>query len=337
LEKSKHGTCTAKCLLKKSRALENASTVGDARNPWPLLSAALLGSSLSRLAAAQSGAPCSGPEITLAVPATDRTKWQTLRANLSEHLQTLRDVDRCAQLTLRAVADTLVLDVRTGDGRLASRPVENEAQLLRASEALLTLPPKPASAPLAASTAENPPPDRPVRAPSSTPRVELGTAAAARLGGQPLFIAGGVAGFAQVAVEPWLLGVSARWDITTGLLGEPSLMDYYLMSTAVGVHVGRRFELESVALDVLLGPNLVLEIQDADDRNRDIGGSAADVRIDLGARLSGPRRSSWRAFGSADVEVSPARLAKEHFVAPSLPPLPSFSFGLALGVLWSGK
>ncbi|MEI9941097.1 MAG: hypothetical protein WDO69_28095 [Pseudomonadota bacterium] len=323
--------------VEQSAPARQCLTVSPTRNRWLLLSAVLLGSSLSRLAAGQSGEPCNGPEITLLVPAAQRDKWLTRRADLAEHLRTLRDLDRCAQLTLRAVGDTLVLDVRTGDGRLASRPVQNEAQLLRASEALLTLPPRLSSAPLAVSAAENPPEDAPARAPSASARVLLGAAAAARLGGKPLFIAGGVAGFAEVAVEPWLLGVSARWDIATGLLGEPSLMDYYLMSTAIGVHVGRRFELESVSLDLLLGPNLVLEFQDADDRNLEIGGSAADVRIDLGARLSGPRRSSVRAFGSADFEVSPARLAKEHFVDSTLPPLPSFSFGLSFGVLWSGK
>jgi hypothetical protein len=157
------------------------------------------------------------------------------------------------------------------------------------------------------------------------------------MGGLPLFVAGGVAGFADLALEPWMLRVSARWDITTGLLGEPTLTDYYLMSTAVGAHVGRRFELGSTSLDLLLGPNLVLETQDADDGQRDIRGSATDLRIDLGARLSGPRHSNWRAFASADLEVSPARLASKHFAHPGLPPLPSFSLGLALGVLWSGQ
>jgi len=303
---------------------------------WALITVLLFGSSLSRLAAGQLSSSCAGPQITLNVPAANSPQWQTLREKLSDHLRTLSDLDRCAQLTLRADADdNLVLDVRTGDGRVASRTVAGEAQLLRASEALLTLPPMEPSLPLAASPAEKAPPEPPL--PRPTAGVELGAGAAARLGGLPLFVAGGVTGFADVVVEPWLLGVSARWDITTGLLSEPTLMDYYLMSTAIGVHVGRRFELKSSSLDLLLGPNLVLESQDADDGQLDIGGSAADVRIDLGARLSGPRRSTWRAFGTADFELSPARLAKEHFAHPSLPPLPSFSFGLALGFSWSSQ
>ena len=311
--------------------------MSDTRNCWPLVAIALWVTSLSKLARAQADPLCSGPVITLEVPAADHAKWQTLRTKLNEHLRTLRDLDHCAQLTVRAMGDTLVLDVRAGDGRVASRSVANEAQLLRASEALLTLPPQAQSLPLAVSPAEKVPPEPPVPKPSAASHLEIGAGASARLGGPPLFIAGGVAGFADVAIAPWLLGVSARWDITTGLLSEPTLMDYYLMSTAVGVQVGRRFELESASLDLLLGPNVVLETQDADDGQLDIGGSAADLRIDLGARLSGPPRSPFRAFGSADLELSPARLAKQHFAHPSLPALPSFTFGLALGVLWSGE
>jgi len=314
--------------------------MAEARNRrWPPLAAALLGAALSSSALAQSSAPCKGPEIRLVAPAADRPEWQALRANLREHLLTLRDLDRCAQLTLRAQGGTLVLDVRASDGRVASRPVENEAQLLRASEALLTLPPKAPNSSLAQSPAEKPPSERelPEPAPPAAARVELGVGASARLGGLPLFFAGGVAGFADVALEPWVVGVSARWDISTGLLSEPTLMDYYLMTTAVGVHLGRRFELESASLELLLGPNLVHESQDADDGQLDIAGSAADVRLDLGARLSVARRASFRAYASADLEASPARLAKRHYAAASLPALPSFSFGLALGVMWSGK
>jgi hypothetical protein len=244
---------------------------------------------------------------------------------------------------LRVLGDRLLLEVRAGDGRVASRALENEAQLLRASEALLTLPPKAANLPLAPATrappsaAELPPFEPPARAPAVAARVELGAGLSARMGGPPLFVAGGVASFADVAVEPWVLGVSARWELSGGLLSEPTLMDYHLMSTAVGVHVGRRLELESTSLDLLLGPNLVLDTQDADDGNQELSGSAADVRIDLGARLARPRRNEWRAFASADLELSPARLRKQHFAHPSLPPLPAFSFGLALGVLWGGK
>lgn len=309
---------------------------------WLTLLIAIFGGSLCKLARGQPGVPCSGPDVTLVVPDAEHDQWQTLRSKLSDHLRTLPDRDRCAQLTLHVRGTALVVEVRASDGRVAARTVTTEAEVMRVSEALLTLPPQARTA--VAPAAEPPPaarelpeaPDRRPAAPKPAPRVELGVGVAARLGGSPLFVAGGIAGFADAAIAPWLIGVSARWELTTGLLTQPTLMDYYLMSTAVGVHVGRRYELESTSLDLLLGPNLVIEAQDADDGNQDIGGSSADVRVDLGARLSGPKRSRWRAFGSTDLELSPARLAKDHYAHPGLPALPSFSFGVVFGVLWSG-
>jgi len=306
-------------------------------NRSAIFAAALFGSSLPGFARGQPAVTCSGPEISLVAPGRERSRWLTLRAHLAEHLRTLRDLDHCAQLTLRALGDGLALEVRAGDGRTASRLVESESQALRVSEALLTLPPKPTNDLPAAPVFDEPGADPPPPAPTSVARLELGVGAAARLGGVPLFIAEGIAGFAEVSVDPWVLGVSARWDVTTGLLTEPTLMDYYLMSGAVGVHVGRRFEVPSASLALLLGPNLVLETQGADDGKVDIEGSAADVRLDFGARVAAPRQASFRVFASADCEFSPARLVKSHFVQPGLPALPSFSIGLALGFGWSGR
>ncbi|HYP99266.1 MAG TPA: hypothetical protein VER96_11410 [Polyangiaceae bacterium] len=329
-------------MSKPPDALENPQAVSDTRKHWMLLAVAIFLSSLSKLALAQSNPPCSGPEIVLAMPHPEQARWQTLRTELSEHLKTVRDLDRCARLTLNARGDALVLDARTSDNRFASRTVRTQEQLLHASEALLTLPPNTENSHPAVLPVEEPhdspsSPDPRIDTPIRPAHVELGAAASARLGGAPWFVAGGVTGFADAVVQPWLLGVSARWDISGGLISQPTLMDYFLMSTAVGVHVGRRFEVSGATLDVLLGPNLVLEFQDADDGQLDIAGSAADVRIDLGARLSAPRRARVRAFGSADLELSPARLLNEQHANPSLPALPSFSFGLAVGVLWSSQ
>ena len=329
--------------LKKWRVLEMRATVRRVRNLWPFFTVAVLGSSLTRPALSQSLAACDGPRIALAVPAAQREQWLTLYTHLSEHLRALSDLDRCAELTLLSDGKKTRLVVRASDGRTASRPVENEAQALRAAEALLMLPPKPSapsaapSAPRAVSPLEEPPFPAPSVPTRSSTRLELGAGASARLGGLPSFIAGGLVGFAEVVVDRWLLGVDARWDITTGLLAEPTLMDYYLMSSAVGVRLGRRFEPEGATLDLLLGPNLVLEAQDADDGNLDIGGRATDVRLAFGARLSGPRSCQWCAFASSDFELSPARLGRRHFAQPSLPALPAFTFGVALGILWRGK
>ncbi|MET0790538.1 MAG: hypothetical protein ABW061_03375, partial [Polyangiaceae bacterium] len=211
----------------------------------------------------------------------------------------------------------------------------NEAELLRASEALLILPPDAKPAPAPPSPLEMPPEEPRLVAPRPGAHLEFGVGAAARLGGSPLFLSGGLAGFADVVQSHWLIEVSARGDITGGRLTEPTLADYYLASTGIGVGVGRRFDFQSTFFDALVGPHVVLETQDADDGARDVNGSAADFRLGLNARWSGSRWSAWRAFASFDFEASPARIGKPHFADPSLPAFPSWTCGLAIGMTWA--
>ena len=111
-------------------------------------------------------------------------------------------------------------------------------------------------------------------------------------------------------------------------------MDFYMQSEAVGVSFGRRFTLSSVQLDALLGPNIVLESQDADDTNREVHGASADFRLGVALRVSGPRLSSVRAFATGDFEGSPARFRATKSLDPILPTLPAWSSGLAVGVAW---
>lgn len=260
---------------------------------------------------------------------------QALAQQLTLHLQTVRDLDRCAHVTLRAHDADLELEVLSGDGRSAARVVRTEAELLRASDALLGLPPSAKSPPVPSSPQEMPPTDPAPPTLQQGPRLELGLGASARLGGAPLFLAGGLSGFAAVLQSRWLLEVSARGEITGGRLNQPTLADYYLAGAALGAAVGRRFELRNSSIDALVGPRFVVETQDADDGNRDVHASAADVRLGLTARWSGARHSAWRAFASVDIEASPARLGKQRGDAPALPPFPSWTGGLSVGVTWA--
>ena len=304
--------------------------------PLPLLAAT----------AAAASAQCAGPVLNVVIPQGEAGR--RLADVLREHVERLPDLDRCAKVTVEVHGSALSIEVKTGDGRVAKRQVESEAALLRESEALLTLPPEPAPAATTptASTApvipqpssqELPPSDAPAPKPREAAHVEFGAGANARLGGVPAFGSGGVEGFADMALGRWLLGVSTRWDLTDGLINQPTLADYRMTSTAVGVSVGRRFEFGGSLVDALLGPNVVLESQDADDQENDLHGSAADLRVALSLRVSGPSRSAWRAFASAQCEASPTRLAKQHFINSRLPPLPSWGSGLAVGVMWSDQ
>ncbi|HWZ92740.1 MAG TPA: hypothetical protein VNW92_27930, partial [Polyangiaceae bacterium] len=199
-----------------------------------------------RAAKADSDA-CVAPKINLVVP--PGPEWQSATTDLTVRLRGLPDLDKCARVLVRPSGLGVIVQITTGDGREASRQVESEAELLHVAEALLVLPPEPVRAMPAPSPLEVPPREsRPAPQEAAT-HVELGAGASLRFGGGPIYAGGGVAGFAQFALDRWLLAVSGRWDIADAFVSEPTPTDFSMESTAVGVGVGRRLELGGAALD----------------------------------------------------------------------------------------
>lgn len=310
-----------------------------ARRPLAIVSTlsgalAVTGPANAQTAAAQE---CQTPNITISVPADP--EWEPAAEDLTEHLRALRYVDQCARIVVRPNDTGVVVEVSTSDGRHAVRQVDSEPALVHTVEALLVLPPPLPAQPGAPSPAELPPHDAPPppRAASATTHVELGVGGSLRFGGGPLYVGGGAAGFAQFTLDHWLIAVSGRWDAADAFLNEPTPSGFSMQSSAVGVSVGHRLERGTTNLDALFGPSIVLEDEDADDGEREIHGAAADFRLALGLRVSGPRAASLRAFAAADLECSPARLRSRRFVDHSLPQLPWWSTGLAVGVLWGAR
>jgi hypothetical protein len=290
---------------------------------------------LAGRAAGSTSEPCLSPKIHVVLP--EGPAWQTATAELTERLRALPDLDKCARVVARPSGNGVLLEITTSDGRQAVRQVASVPELLRAAEALLVLPPEPPPKQSSPSKSELPPVEHRANVtPPTTTHVELGAGGSLRLGGGPVYAGGGVAGFAQFALEGWLLAVSARWDIAD-VINEPTAMDFYMQSSAVGVSIGHRLELAGVHLDTLLGPTIVLESQDADDVDREVHGASADFRLALAVRVSGPRSSSIRAFASSDFEGSPARIHSQKTLDRVLPPLPWWSSGLAVGILWGAR
>jgi len=312
------------------------------RRPVPTrctLTAVLGVASLCSVAPVRAEEVCSGPELHLITPEGDA--WRDAAEQLGKRLRAAGELDRCARVTGRPDGSGVLLEITTSDGRTASRHVDDVAELLRTCEALLVLPtaPTPASKAepseqLGRDSAREPSPIPPAPSPR---HVEVGVGGAVRVGGGPLYVGGGAAAFALFAQGAWLLSASARWDAIEAIATEPVPMDFYMQSEAVGVSFGRRFLFSSVQVDGLVGPNIVLESQDADDvdSNRDVHGASADFRLGLALRVSGPRSSSIHAFATADFEASPARLRASKSLDRILPTLPAWSSGLAVGVAWS--
>ncbi|HTA91165.1 MAG TPA: hypothetical protein VK745_16375, partial [Polyangiaceae bacterium] len=258
---------------------------------------------------------------------------------LTEHLRTLGNLDNCARVTVRPHGAGVVLEITTSDGRSATRQVRSVAALLRTTEALLEMPPpepiRPAAKP---SPLEVPPADpAPPRPRVTSMHFELGAGGSLRFGGGPLYAGGGVASFAGFILDRWLLGMSARWDLTDGFVSQLTPGNFSMRSSAYGVSIGNRFELGETSADALFGPTIVLEHEHADDSDTEIHGDADDFRLALALRISGPRSSPIRAFATSDFEASPARIRSQKFIDRSLPQLPWWSGGLAVGVLWGPR
>ncbi len=309
------------------------------RRCLPAVGVALGVGLLSAAVAAAEAESCEAPKLSVLVPSDP--SWDSATERLTARLRQLSDLDRCARVTVRPDATGAMLNITTSDGREAHRHVENVDGLLTAVEALLVLPPEPAPRPAPAPSPLELPPSEP-KASSlgigpTTLHVELGAGGTLRFGGSPLYAAAGVAAFADFVIDRWVLAMGARVDITDRLVSQPAPTDYVMQSAAVGVSAGRRVELGQASLDALLGANVVVESQDADDGEREVHGAAEDFRLGATVRFSGPRSATVRAFAAGDFEGSPARARTKKYLDRALPELPWWSSSVTVGVLWGAR
>ncbi|HTQ04756.1 MAG TPA: hypothetical protein VMI54_12910 [Polyangiaceae bacterium] len=289
-------------------------------------------------AAAESAEPCSGPSIHLELDS--EPEWAAEIPALRARLRELEHVDGCARVVIRSAENGVSVDVTSG-GRSASRLLTDPAELVRTVEALVVLPPEIAAR--ARVDASEVPPNEPAPAPPAPvpSRMELGGGGSLRLGGSPLMVGGGVAAFADLADDGWLFGVDARWEFADGFVSAPAPNGFDMDSGAVGVGVGRRVQAGSVAADLLVGPTVVFESEEAfgpvAGPSDGIDASALDARIDATVRASGPASSRVRLYAAGDLEVSPRRALHKKELDPNLPPLPAWTSGLSLGVIWGTR
>lgn len=290
-------------------------------------------------------AACGAPRVHLELEA--RPEWQAEVPALRARLRELEQVDACAQVTIRGEAQGVSVNVTSG-GRSASRLLTDPRDLVRTVEALVVLPPPVTEPPRDADAkrvvpaefppAEVPPPPPP---PVTQSRMELGAGGAARWGGKPSMAGGGVAAFADLEDSGWLAGVSARWEFADGFVSAPTPSGFNMASGAVGVTVGRRIRTAALACDLLAGPAVVFESEEAfgltAGSTEGIEASALDARLGAAVRASAPTSSKWRFYATGDVELSPRRLVHVKRLNADLPPLPAWTSGIALGLMWGTR
>jgi hypothetical protein len=303
---------------------------------------------------------CDGPRVE--ADATFRHRFPDLVEQLRSELPSRQSVDACAQVELRATATGIAVKVSLPDGRETERDVGRAEDVQPTLHALLLVPERraepaepaaPAPTPAAPSrkTATQlhtlPTPERDTTEPSlsklSENGFELSVVSGARVGDGQYGYGAGVLSFVQIS--RWLIGFQGRADGYRALSGsDPET------ALALGVLLGRRFEVGSNSLDFTAGPALAMRgasfsetqavsvqagsqqqlgsVMQTPPPERDIG---PVPRLLLGARWGFSPRSLFRTFIGIDGELGPRRSADVSQDLVETGRMPAYTVGLSLG------
>jgi hypothetical protein len=246
--------------------------------------------------------------------------------------------------------DELVVEARLGDDRVATRRIQSPDELAAVVDALTIVipddapavapapPPPPKRAPAAAQ-----PPRTPLAASAAQPprtplaadrmRAELGLAIDGRLSGSPLYLS--LAGdlYAGLRAGRWLFGIAARWQPSEVPASAPQ-KGFEMESAGAGFLVLYRV-LHAPLVDLDAGGSVLMlvDTQSIDTRLPDEVGSSTDARFGALVRaLFG--KGGVRFAPSLDADIAPTRVRRNIHLKADLPPLPSWSVAIGLGVSW---
>jgi hypothetical protein len=324
---------------------------------WRYASSCVLSGALAAFGASGAFAadpPCSG--IAVAVDADVHARWPELPGQVLHAFETRTDIDTCARVELTWNEGSIAIGVTLPDGRSASRQVSRREDVLPTLEALLLVPRPAPEALVGAMSAPSIPASAPTQTVQATAiplvpahmavperddmetrrasypsrlRIELSVLTDARVGDGQTSV--GLGALSLLDIGGWLVGFEGRADrdqrIGGGYDAEPALE-----LAALG---GRRFRLQSLALDFVGGPAIALRGAHT-DTGVTPGGSTTSPsslgtvpRALLGAHLIFGARSSFRTFIGVDGEFGPANAPGDNPSSESR--LPVWTVGLALG------
>jgi hypothetical protein len=305
---------------------------------------------------------CRG--MTIEARSGFRARFPGLIERVRDELAAHDDIDVCARVELSARDGTAIgVDVTLPDGRAASRTAARREDVVLTLQALLLVPEPLSVAARPAKAVSSPPsaPTAPVEAvvrvapipanpraldqtdrdaPSSARRpsfirIELSAIGGARIGNGQTSVGLGAVSFLDIG--GWLVGFQGRADRYQSLTGgQPEA------ALELAMPLGKRFQFQRVALDVLAGPAVAMmgfsisetvtaPVGTAPPREEIVRESTAGPvpRLFVGARLGFSPRSVLRTFIGVDGAIGPSRATTT--VDANVPELPIWTLGLALG------
>jgi hypothetical protein len=266
-----------------------------------------------------------------------RPPWRRALGQLAPTLASLPDVDHGAVVLVRPDgARAADVEVRLPDGRSTTRHLTQPDELTTVVRSLVTNLPEISDAPgsllLTDQTVERPP-----RTPPRPREFGAGIGTSLHVASRPTFVGLGLTGDLHGVIDRWVYGAWLRWDARQRAVAQRGLpRDLAMSSFLFGAYAGARFGLGPVALDATLGPNVLIENQEAFEGTRDdVGGDFVELSVGANLRLLAPRTTPWRGFALLGFDVYPRRVGRELRRADTLPVLPAFSATFAVGAAWS--
>ena len=279
-----------------------------------------------------------------AVCAVDVVAAQTLSPSWMDAVAALR-VDLAKLARAECVVGTLTVDptpsgarvvLHTVDGREAAREVARPSALEAMSYGLVVTP---VSSPVATSTAPPPatttaaarPPTPAVeRQPSTRFGLDVSLDGGVRIAFPTSIAMPDFAFRADVRANDWIVTATVRVAPTAAQLNA-FVAGYAYNETSLALGVGRRFRIASTSLDLTAQAALVLMSEDGDAPVEE-GGAPSELRVGACVRWLLFAKSRIRPNITLEGEIAPTALATPLRVGADLPPLPTWTLGLRVGI-----
>ena len=275
--------------------------------------------------------------------------WQRALLAACDELAAAQGLDRDVEVRATQHGRAIQLEVSAGDGRIATRRVDNADELLMTMQALVLLPPAERASASAARSQEparvdvpsvpalaqpdDPQPAMP-RASSGalrqTLQAEISAALMGRLAFRPDYASPALWLSVGLHLHRYTFGIDVRWNPFQTLISRPHPVGLEIESLGAGLFVVHRvIDADWTGLDLGLHVFLSADTRALEENEAATESTQMDGRLGVLARWGiGTPTARWMIL--LDAELSPARLS-------AYSDFPTFSVGLGAGGVWEVK